>query len=45
MAKRKKDARTNTDLQNTKDRATRTPLNTGGELWCSRGLIDRKGLP
>jgi hypothetical protein len=32
MAKRKKDARTNTDLQNTKDRATKTPLNTGGEL-------------
>jgi hypothetical protein len=23
----------------------RTLLNTGGELRCSRGLIDRKGLP
>jgi len=30
---------TNNDLQNTtqktKDRETRTPLKTGGELWCS----------
>jgi len=41
MAKRKKDIRTNKDLRNTKDRATRTPLNTGGELRCSRGLIDK----
>jgi len=36
MAKRKKDKRTNNDLQNTtyktKYRATRTPLKTGGEL-------------
>jgi len=39
MAKRKKDKRTKNDLQNTmhktKDRATRTPLKTGGELKCS----------
>ena len=36
MAKKKKDKRTNNDLQNTthktKYRATRTPLKTGGEL-------------
>jgi len=35
----KKDKRTNNDLQNitqkTKDRVTRTPLKTGGELGCS----------
>ena len=35
----KKDKRTNNDLQNTthktKDRVTRTPLKTGGELRCS----------
>ena len=39
MAKRKKCKRTNSDLQNiykTKDRVTRTPLKTGGELRCSR---------
>ena len=38
MAKRKKDNGTNNDLQNTtqksKDRATRNPLKTGGELRC-----------
>jgi hypothetical protein len=38
MAKRK-DKRTNNDLQNTKhktkDRTTRTPLKTGSELMCS----------
>jgi hypothetical protein len=42
MAKRKKDKRTNNDLQNithtTKDWATRTPLKTGGELRCSGGV-------
>jgi len=36
----KKDKRTNNDLQSTtqktKDRATRTPLKTGGEFRCSR---------
>ena len=36
----KKDKRTNKDLlnitQKTKDRTTRTPLNTGGERRCSR---------
>ena len=36
MAKKKKDKRTNKDLQNithkTKDRVTRTPLKTGGAL-------------
>ena len=35
----KKDERTNNEVQNTtqetKDRATRTPPNTGGELMCS----------
>ena len=39
MDKRKKDKRTNNDLQNTtqknKDWATRTPLKTGDELMCS----------
>jgi len=39
MAKRK---RTNNDLQNithkTKDRVTRTPLKTRGELRCSRSV-------
>jgi hypothetical protein len=39
MIKRKTDKRTNNDLQNTtqktKNRATRTPLKTGGELLCS----------
>ena len=38
--KRKKYKRTNNDLQNLqiklKDRVTRTPLKTGGELMCSR---------
>ena len=29
------DKRTSNDLQNTKDRATRTPLKNGGELMCS----------
>jgi len=40
----KKDKRTNNDLQNitqkTKDRVTRTPLKTGGELLCS-GRVGR----
>jgi len=39
MAKRKKDKRTNNDLQDIKqkttDRATRNPLKTGGERRCS----------
>ena len=39
MTKRKKDKRTNNDLQNTtqknKARATRTPLKTGDEFRCS----------
>ena len=39
MGKRKKDKRTNNDLQNithkTKDRVTRTPLKTGGGLMFS----------
>jgi hypothetical protein len=39
MAKEEKDNRTNDDLQNTthktKDRVTRTPLKTGGQLRCS----------
>jgi hypothetical protein len=43
MAKRKR-SRGQTDLQNitqkTKDRATRTPLKTGGELRCS-GSVSR----
>jgi hypothetical protein len=38
MANRKKYKRTNNDLQNihykTKDRVTRTPMKTGGELSC-----------
>jgi hypothetical protein len=38
MAKKKKDKRTNNDLlnitQKTKDRATRSPIKTGGELGC-----------
>ena len=38
MTKKKKDKRTNNDLQNitykTKDRVTWTPLKTGGELMC-----------
>jgi len=38
MAKRKKNKRTNNDKRNitqkTKDRTTRTPLKTGGELIC-----------
>jgi hypothetical protein len=42
MTKRKKE--TNNDLQSiaqkTKDRATRTPLETGGELICS-GRVNR----
>ena len=36
--KKKKDKRTNNDLQNThktKDRVTRTQLKTGGEIMCS----------
>ena len=37
--KKKKEKKTNNDLQNithkTKDRVTRTPLKTGGELRCS----------
>jgi len=41
---RKKDKRTNNDLQNvtheTKDRATRTPLKTGGELRCSKKVCN-----
>ena len=41
--KTKKDKRTNNNLQNTtnktKDRATRTTLNSGGELRCSGMLI------
>ena len=40
MAKLKRDKRTNNNLQNTthktKDRVTRTPLKTGGELRCPR---------
>ena len=39
MARRKKDKRTNNDLQNiahkTKDRATRSPLKASCELMCS----------
>ena len=39
---RKKNKRTNNDFQNTipktKDRVTRTPLKTGGELMCSEGF-------
>jgi hypothetical protein len=39
MVKRKKDKMTKNDLQNStekiKDRVTRTPQNTGGELGCS----------
>ena len=39
MTKRKKDKRTNNDIQNTtqktNDRSTRIPINTGGELKCS----------
>jgi hypothetical protein len=38
MAKRNKYKGTNNDLQNTyktKDRVTRTPIKTGGELRCS----------
>jgi hypothetical protein len=39
MVKIKRDKKTNNDLQNnthkTKDRVTRTPLKTGGELRCS----------
>jgi len=45
MAKRKKDKRTNNDLQDIKqkttDRATRNPLKTEGELRCS-GSINRR---
>ena len=41
--KKKKDKRTNNDLQNTtqktKDRATRTPLKTGGELMMWSGKV------
>ena len=37
--KKKKDKRTNNDIQNktpkTKNRATRTPLRTVGKFWCS----------
>jgi hypothetical protein len=47
MTKRKKDERTNNDLQNithkTKDRATPTPLKTGGERRCS-GRVDKLSL-
>ena len=36
---KKTDKRTNNDIQNithkTKDRVTRTPLQSGGEFWCS----------
>ena len=39
MTRRKKDKKTNNDLQNTtqntKDRSTQTPLKTGDELMCS----------
>ena len=46
LAKRKKDKRTNNDLQNithkTKDRETRTPLKTGGELKCCRRVSSCK---
>ena len=39
IVQKKKDRRTNNDLQKytheTKDRVTRTPLKTGGELMCS----------
>jgi hypothetical protein len=39
MANKKKNKRTNNDLQNTmqktKDRVTRTPLKTGDEIMCS----------
>jgi hypothetical protein len=51
MIKKKKDKRTNNDLQNTthktKDRATRTPLKTGrgeGGVWkcCGRKIFTKE---
>ena len=45
---RKENKETNNDLQNTahkaKDRGTRLPLNTGGELKCSRGVNSTRNI-